>query len=99
MQLYRLSKYKLSERTECNEMFMQEKQKYNFSIILNLFQELTKRPTIITNDENTHHLLYILYATCNMGRNLVHGITVCVIHVDSEPDKRLLGAYMCESTL
>lgn len=33
-------------------MFMQEKQKYNFSIILNLFQELTKRPTIITNDEN-----------------------------------------------
>lgn len=81
-------------------MFMQEKQNYNFSIILNLFQELTKRPTIITNDENTHHLLfilcYLLLATC---KNLVHGITVCVIHVDSEPDKRLLGAYMCESTL
>lgn len=46
-----------------------------------------------------HTTYFTYYATCNMGKNLVHGITVCVIHVDSEPDKRLLGAYMCESTL
>lgn len=44
-------------------------------------------------------IYFIYYVICNMGKNLVYGIIVCVIYVDVELDKRLLGVYMCEFIL